>query len=91
VGRRLGSGAADAQGPFGAVAFSPDGKQLASIPDKTVKLWGLGSATELAPVSSDKTVKLWDASSGAVLQTLEGHSNRVTSDGKQLVYLSHCD
>ena len=27
----------------------------------------------------DKTVKLWDVTSGECLQTLEGHSNSVTS------------
>jgi WD40 repeat protein len=27
----------------------------------------------LASASADRTVKLWDASSGALLQTLEGH------------------
>ncbi|PVH69362.1 hypothetical protein DL98DRAFT_439196, partial [Cadophora sp. DSE1049] len=37
--------------------------------------------------SDDKTVRLWDATTGAALQTLEGHSGSVTSvaflpDGK---------
>jgi WD40 repeat protein len=32
-------------------------------------------STRLASASYDKTVKIWDASSGACLQTLEGHSN----------------
>jgi WD40 repeat protein len=33
----------------------------------------------LASASRDKTVKIWDASSGAYLQTLEGHSREVNS------------
>jgi WD40 repeat protein len=43
----------------------------------------------LASGSDDSTVKLWDAASGAVLQTLKGHSGSVRSvafspDGKTL-------
>jgi WD40 repeat protein len=34
---------------------------------------------QLASASYDSTVKIWDASSGACLQTLEGHSGRVSS------------
>jgi WD40 repeat protein len=37
------------------------------------------NSTRLASGSSDRTVKIWDASSGACLQTLEGHSGMVTS------------
>jgi WD40 repeat protein len=36
-------------------------------------------STRLASASRDNTVKMWDASTGACLQTLEGHSNWVTS------------
>ena len=36
-------------------------------------------SARLASASYDNTVKIWDASSGECLQTLEGHSNRVTS------------
>jgi WD40 repeat protein len=40
--------------------------------------------------SGDGTVRLWDAATGAALQTLEGHTDWVTSvafspDGKQVV------
>ncbi len=40
--------------------------------------------------SYDRTVRLWDAATGAALQTLEGHTDWVTSvafspDGKQVV------
>jgi WD40 repeat protein len=40
--------------------------------------------------SDDETVRLWDAATGALLQTLEGHTSSVTSvafspDGKQVV------
>ncbi|KAF2721604.1 WD40 repeat-like protein [Polychaeton citri CBS 116435] len=53
-----------------SVAFSPDSSLLASA-----------SASLLASASAswDRTVKIWDVSSGTCLQTLEGHSGRVTS------------
>ena len=35
--------------------------------------------TKVASGSGDKTVKLWDVTSGACLQTLEGHSKKVNS------------
>ena len=58
---------------FNAVAWSPDGKTLAS---------GSGGR-------SDSTVRIWDAPSGNLLRTLEGHTHGVVSvgwspDGKTL-------
>jgi WD40 repeat protein len=40
--------------------------------------------------SSDRTIRLWDAATGAALQTLEGHTDYISSvafspDGKQVV------
>jgi len=48
----------------------------------------------LASASHDRIVKLWDASTGAVLQTLEGHSDAVTAvafslDSRLLASASH--
>ncbi|KAF2187192.1 WD40 repeat-like protein, partial [Zopfia rhizophila CBS 207.26] len=47
----------------------------------------------LASASVDSTVQLWDADTGAVLQTLEGHSSRANAvaflpDGKVLASAS---
>ena len=79
MGRRLGSATADAQGSFEL------GQGRGLLRRTAAKL--------LALASHDKTVKLWDAGSGAVLQTLEGHSNSVNAvafspDGKLLASAS---
>jgi WD40 repeat protein/tRNA A-37 threonylcarbamoyl transferase component Bud32 len=72
--------------PFGvnAVAFSPDGKVLATAGDRT----------QLAPlmfhgVRTVGDIKLWDAATGQLLATLSGHRAAVTSiafapDGKTI-------
>jgi WD40 repeat protein len=67
-----------------SVAFSPDGKTVAS--GGIDALFGLAGA-EAYP---HQTIKLWDAQAGALKRTLTGHSNLVWSlafslDGKTLV------
>jgi WD40 repeat protein len=68
-------------GSVTSAAFSPDSKQVVSgSGDHTVRVSGFG----------DRTVRLWDAGTGALLQTLEGHTDSVYSvafspDGKQAV------
>jgi WD40 repeat protein len=64
-----------------SVAFSPDGKRLASASGEGA--WAAG------PNARGGTVKLWDAQTGQELFTLKGHSDWVGSiafspDGKRL-------
>src|SRR2546421_107657 len=57
-----------------SVAFSHDSARLASA-----SVAFSHDSARLASASGRDTVKIWDASSGACLQTLEGHSNSVWS------------
>jgi WD40 repeat protein len=70
-----------------SVAYSPDGKRLASGS-------GTYDATKRAWVSGE--VKLWDAQTGQEMRTLEGHTAQVVSlafspDGKRLASGSGSD
>jgi WD40 repeat protein len=61
-----------------SVAFSPDGKRVVSGSyAETVRFSPDGKP--VVSGSSDKTVRFWDAATGAALQTLEVHTNSVTS------------
>ncbi|KAI9656850.1 MAG: hypothetical protein M1821_003489 [Bathelium mastoideum] len=83
--------------------FSSDDKQLASVSrGNFVKVWLWDPASgvfspdskRLASGSQGKTIKLWDTASGVLLQSLQGHSNRVVSiafslNSKKLASGSH--
>jgi WD40 repeat protein len=63
-------------GAVSSVAYSPDGRRIAS---------GSGSGLE----SGDNTIRIWDAESGRELQTLTGHAGFVYSvayspDGRRI-------
>jgi WD40 repeat protein len=84
-----------------SVAFSRDGKRLVSSSnDFTARIWDAGTGQQIAvmngqsPIlravfspdgrrvataSNDRTARIWDAANGALLKTLVGHRDDVTS------------
>lgn len=52
---------------------------MATYPHLPIKTNGLSRPIVEVSRSGDTTVRLWDAATGAVLQTLEGHSESVRS------------
>jgi hypothetical protein len=70
----------DAHSTVHSVAFSPDGRTLAS---------GSNASNRTNTRTPDSTVELWDVASGRLLRTLTGHIDRVSSvafspDGRTL-------
>ncbi|KAJ1461388.1 hypothetical protein M885DRAFT_611665 [Pelagophyceae sp. CCMP2097] len=88
-GKRIATASGDGTGHAGYIsscAFSPDGKRIATAS-------GDGTARRVVTGSADCTARLWDAETGALLLTLEGHTDWVTScafspDGKRIMTAS---
>lgn len=72
-----------------SVSFSPSGEFVASGAGYGTHYWHSANGEE----AGDTAVKLWDAASGALIVTLEGHTNQVRSvafspDGTRLASAS---
>ena len=76
-----------------SLAFSPDGKTLASGCGPTIKLAAPNEKEEESETGVPE-IKLWDIATGELHATLSGHTNLVSSlaycpDGKTLASASH--
>ncbi len=71
-------------GPVNSVAFSPDGRIIASGSRRTIKLWQVSDAersitTPHAPKRSRRNIKPWQVSDRRLLRFLGGHSDDILS------------